>query len=751
MADTLASPEVIKALAKQYEAALKDPGRPYGAWCENLARYLNSVRGTSEKDRMSIEFQQELWDGEVIAATGQGNVSVEAALQDAEFRRWVARLFSDSPGLNVRVAPALLRQTFERLKEKVVHYAGKTPRLKIFRVLATIYPGSFTTIADIGRMRRLHDQMFPARRSDDIERHRNVLDRLDEVLGPAGFGMSGWAQRMTLPWFLLEQSQKSEPAQPADRLSPLPAIRRRRGMTPAKGSYQWVVRVLDFVGEGTTRDDLRAHLKQEHPGVKDATIEVKVNILRSELNVLVQEGDLLVPSEAGRRIVENDDPSALAPWLLTRILGLDHVLAELRDRGPVAQAAIIEMLQSIYPGWTSDFVPQSILGWLRSFGVTELSGDGRLQLTARGKEWAALIHWTPESLGPEEANEDERPAPAPRVRPAKIARPTFDDIYAKMPASLHFTKDQIATLHAGLWLHDRRHFAILTGLSGSGKTSLASSYASALISLTSGPESVERQFLTVPVAPGWTDPTPLLGYLNPLRIGEYVRTPFLRLLLSCAAQPEKIHVAVLDEMNLSHPEQYLAPLLSGMELGNEPLVLHGEEEDVDGVPGRLDRYPANMVLIGTVNMDETTHGLSDKVLDRAITLEFWDIDLERYPRWGDRELQGPVEARVKEVLGDLLLVLSPVRLHFGWRVVDDVLDFMKRTAEDGHLAPEVALDRIVYSKIVPKLRGYDSKEFRKVFDDCRQLLHRHGLKQSERKVVDLLRDLEATGSARFWR
>ena len=122
----------------------------------------------------------------------------------------------------------------------------------------------------------------------------------------------------------------------------------------------------------------------------------------------------------------------------------------------------------------------------------------------------------------------------------------------------------------------------------------------------------------VPVQPGWHDPTPLLGCLNPLRGDSYLRTAFLDFLIRAAEAPEQAFTVVLDEMNLSHPEQYLAPLLSAMETGN-PLDLHSEPEPVDEVPARLP-YPRNLVLIGTVNMDETTHGLSDKVLDRALAL-----------------------------------------------------------------------------------------------------------------------------------
>ena len=89
-------------------------------------------------------------------------------------------------------------------------------------------------------------------------------------------------------------------------------------------------------------------------------------------------------------------------------------------------------------------------------------------------------------------------------------------------------------------------------------------------------------------------------------------------------------------MNLSRPEQYLAPILSAMESG-EALTLHSERELIDDVPSEIG-YPSNLAIIGTVNMDETTHGISDKVLDRAFTIEFWDVDLEQYPGWGKRNL-----------------------------------------------------------------------------------------------------------------
>ena len=203
-------------------------------------------------------------------------------------------------------------------------------------------------------------------------------------------------------------------------------------------------------------------------------------------------------------------------------------------------------------------------------------------------------------------------------------------------------------------------------------------------------------------------------------------------------------------MNLSRPEQYLAPILSAMETG-ESLALHREENVFDGVPAKI-RYPSNLAIIGTVNMDETTHGISDKVLDRAFTIEFWDVDLEAYPRWGKRGLSGEQEEEVHLLLAGLIVSLRPARLHFGWRVVDDVLDYTDFVmAEEGESSLAAVLDDVVYAKVLPKLRGDDSPRFQEALKLSAEVLDRHRLKNSVRKVKELYDDLESTGSARFWR
>ena len=262
-----------------------------------------------------------------------------------------------------------------------------------------------------------------------------------------------------------------------------------------------------------------------------------------------------------------------------------------------------------------------------------------------------------------------------------VALPSFADIYHRVSVAGQFPDQLVAELHAGLWAHPRRHFGILTGLSGSGKTLLAREYAKAI-----APQDAPtgKHLCTIAVQPAWYDPGALLGYVNPLRGDSYFRTRFVEFLIAASNDPGRPYVAVLDEMNLSHPEQYLAPLLSAMETG-APVNLHTEGGLFDGIPPSVP-YPSNLVVIGTVNMDETTHGLSDKILDRAFTMEFWDIDLGTYPRWGDRGLAKEDEAKARAALDALMTALKPARLHFGWRIVDDVLDFLQAATAEGGTA-----------------------------------------------------------------
>lgn len=722
---------------------------PQGStWIRQLAETIRWFRSSDEAMRSTREFQQRLWEDNHVAAVGQGSISVARALDEPGFRAWLAQKSTvPLPAIREEQIQAITG-LYDGLKAQLEPFLDKRiPHLKIFRVIAVIYPEVMTTVADIGKLKQAARAMGMEGTLRSVECHVWVRQRLAEVLGEVGSEPESLAERMSLAWMLYERFvQKDspgppEPGGPGEKLAPLPAARRRKGLTAIKGQFPGVLSSLEFIRDGVTRQELLDFLRASNPDVKASVLGLTINVYQSELGVIRMDGDRYVLTERGENVLESQDPRFLADWLLTRVLGVDKPLVELRDRGPMTSAELAAVIKSMNPNWTGLFMPQSILGWLRSMGLIRANGTGKYDLTEAGRQWASLIHWTPEPLQAEPASGGTEVVVPPPVSGTVVLAP-LQEITAAVQKAGHFPSSMVARLHAGLWSHPRRHFAILTGLSGSGKTLFAREYARAV--------APTAHLLTLPVQPGWYDPGPLLGYVNPLRGESYVSAPFLECLLSAAGDPNRPYVVVLDEMNLSHPEQYMAPLLSAMETG-ESIRLQSEDTYFDGIPESV-AYPSNLVLIGTVNMDETTHGLSDKVLDRAFVMEFWEVDLDMYPRWGERKLSETDLALTRDVLTALMQTLTPARLHFGWRVVDDVLDFLVRATEQASpLSFQQALDGVVYAKILPKLRGEDSPRFRDVLTACEAALDRFGLSESRKKVAELRHDLVTTGSARFWR
>jgi energy-coupling factor transporter ATP-binding protein EcfA2 len=161
-------------------------------------------------------------------------------------------------------------------------------------------------------------------------------------------------------------------------------------------------------------------------------------------------------------------------------------------------------------------------------------------------------------------------------------------------------------------------FVLLSGLSGSGKTKLAQSFAQWIC-------EDEKQYCIVPVGADWTNREPLLGYVNALNPEEYILPENGALQLIIEANKDdnknKPYFLILDEMNLSHVERYFADFLSVME-SKDKFKLHSDkEQEKSGVPFELS-WPKNLFVVGTVNIDETTYMFSPKVLDRANAIEF---------------------------------------------------------------------------------------------------------------------------------
>ena len=249
------------------------------------------------------------------------------------------------------------------LRKQLEPFVRSVPHLKIFRVLATLYPDAMTTVASMGAMAKLAHAMDSDRTLDSAGRHVWVRHRLDSLLGDPANNPLALAERMALPWLLYERFVQPTPdlrteeeTSPGSetRLVPLSAARRRRGLTAIRGLFPGLLSALEFVRDGVTRDELIDFLRISAPDSKVSSLGVTINVFKSELGAIKLDGDRYVLTERGENVLESQDPSDLADWLLTRVFGVDNAIMALCNQGPMPASGLTALLRTVNPGWTSD-------------------------------------------------------------------------------------------------------------------------------------------------------------------------------------------------------------------------------------------------------------------------------------------------------------------------------------------------------------------------------------------------------------
>ena len=162
---------------------------------------------------------------------------------------------------------------------------------------------------------------------------------------------------------------------------------------------------------------------------------------------------------------------------------------------------------------------------------------------------------------------------------------------------------------------------ILQGISGTGKTSLAYAWG----------KFVKNDSCLASVQPSWKDKTELLGYFNEFT-KKFNETEVLAELYR-ASFDDNVHTIILDEMNIARVEYYFAEMLSVLEVPsrdewNIELVTSGWPKDPERIKKGKLHLPGNLWYIGTINNDDSTYMVTDKVYDRAMPI---DIDTKIDP------------------------------------------------------------------------------------------------------------------------
>ena len=274
-------------------------------------------------------------------------------------------------------------------------------------------------------------------------------------------------------------------------------------------------------------------------------------------------------------------------------------------------------------------------------------------------------------------------------------------------------------------------FVILAGTSGTGKTRLVRLFAEAICAT-----STNGRYCQVAVRPDWSDSTDLFGHVD--LNGDFVPGAILPFLKAATDNPKHPYILCLDEMNLARVEYYMSDFLSIIESRDlkdgeiiSDLIMandkYGNDEAAVKKYGEI-RFPKNLYIVGTVNMDETTFPFSRKVLDRANTIEFNYVDLglqfsetldavepyeadnrflmSEYLVLG-RDCQkyfdviGPICAQLESINK----ILRKANAHVGYRVRDEIVFYLINNMNVGLLTEEEAFDNSIMQKILPRIQG----------------------------------------------
>ena len=325
----------------------------------------------------------------------------------------------------------------------------------------------------------------------------------------------------------------------------------------------------------------------------------------------------------------------------------------------------------------------------------------------------------------------------------------LNDIYKRCDEyGIHFPQRILYAFHTALKISDWSSVTVLAGVSGTGKSELPKLYAA----------FGGMNFINVPVQPSWDSQESMLGFFNSID-NRFEPEPLLRFLVQCTENDEYspyMSIVLLDEMNLAHVEHYFADFLSKLETRrgasktNVPTVEVKLGAGVEPYQLKLER---SVLWTGTMNQDETTKSLSDKVLDRGLVINFprprelksrvkmgiLDKAVEETNRpmltkkiWGSwivREvnLEGDQEKELnkyKKIVEDINNELERVGRALGHRVWQSIeyyiINYPTVVSEMNRLtsgemsttlseAMKVAFEDQIVQKIMPKLRGVETR------------------------------------------
>lgn len=367
-------------------------------------------------------------------------------------------------------------------------------------------------------------------------------------------------------------------------------------------------------------------------------------------------------------------------------------------------------------------------------------------------------------------------------------------------------------------------FMLLAGISGTGKSRIVRKFAQASVTeelqRKYDPKSVENgfdrwqlhkpaNFEIIQVKPNWHNSLEVVGYKSNIGGAHYEFTPFVEFLARAWRHQDIPFFLCLDEMNLAPVEQYFAEFLSAIESRSmekdeyetDPIIkpfndfgekvcnemlnhLVGKIDASNAIPGSpeaklVERFktkgltlPKNLLVLGTVNMDETTFSFSRKVLDRAMSIVMNKVEYDKFFTGEtendmvefnentkslliDRPIRG-LDAeengadKVEEYLTAINNVLDETPFKLGYRAANEALLYVSAAhLFDSEATVEAALDEFTLMKILSRIEG-DKRSIGTKLDDLQEVITESTYPKSNKKLQQMAKTLRDKQFVSYW-
>ncbi len=364
-------------------------------------------------------------------------------------------------------------------------------------------------------------------------------------------------------------------------------------------------------------------------------------------------------------------------------------------------------------------------------------------------------------------------------------------------------------------------FILLAGISGTGKSRIVRKLAQASVSedlqKMYDPKSVEcgfnrwqlhkpANFELIQVKPNWHNSLEVVGYKSNIGGAHYEFTPFVEFVARAWKHPETPFFLCLDEMNLAPVEQYFAEFLSAIESRSienneyetDPIIKPFESFDADNdtlsdrmiahLLGKLDTQeksnladrfrtkgltlPQNLIILGTVNMDETTFSFSRKVLDRAMSIVMDDVDYESYfngssennvPEMDEGikqliinrhinglEADGNDADTVKNYLTSINAILDKTPFKLGYRAANEALLYVSAAHSiNSESSTKDALDEFTLMKILSRIEG-DKRSIDNLLENLKDVINSTDYPKSYEVLDSMSKTLNSKQFVSYW-